>query len=155
MNRHLAQFNIARLRAPLGNPQVQGFVDGLDIVNSLAMRMPGFVWMMDGINDPGGFDPDAPTYPADPLIVPNLTVWEDAESLERFVWGTVHKKFYDRRKDWFEALDEMHLVMWWIEEGHRPTLEEAKAKLAQLRSAGDTETAFGWAWLKAAISSET
>ncbi|MEQ9315813.1 MAG: DUF3291 domain-containing protein, partial [Henriciella sp.] len=101
MKMHLAQLNVARLRAPLGDPLVQGFVDGLDLVNSLARRMPGFVWMMDGINDEDGFDPDAPTYPDDPLIVPNMTVWEDAASLERFVWGTVLKKFYERRTEWF------------------------------------------------------
>ena len=33
----------------------------------------------------------------DPQFVANLTVWEDAPSLERFVWGTVHKQFYERR----------------------------------------------------------
>lgn len=145
----LAQMNVGRLRAPTDDPRVKGFMDGLELVNSIARRMPGFVWMMDGINEPEGFDPDAPTYPDDPLMVPNLTVWEDVESLERFVWGTVHKKFWERRQDWFEVLDEIYLVMWWVPAGELPTIGDAKAKLAMRRTIGDSEDAFGWDWLKA------
>ncbi len=34
--------------------------------------------------------------------------------------------------------------MWWIEEGHVPSLEDAKARLDHLRLNGSTEFAFGW-----------
>ena len=30
----------------------------------------------------------------DPMVIVNMSVWRDAESLERFVWNTVHKQFY-------------------------------------------------------------
>jgi hypothetical protein len=79
--------------------------------------------------------------------VSNLTVWEDVESLENFVFNTVHRAFYERRAEWFEVLGKMHFVMWWIAAGHRPTLDEALAKLAQRESNGDTDAAFGWAYL--------
>ena len=32
----------------------------------------------------------------------NLSVWESAEALERFVWATVHKQVYNRKGEWFE-----------------------------------------------------
>ena len=65
----------------------------------------------------------------DPQFVSNLTVWESVEQLETFVWGTIHKQFYERRRDWFDVLGEMHFVMWWVPVGHRPTLDEALARL--------------------------
>ena len=80
----------------------------------------------------------------------NLTVWESVEALEAFVWNTVHRQFYERRREWFEVLGEMHLVMWWVPEGHRPTLDEALERLEHLRAHGDSEHAFGWAYIEAA-----
>ena len=77
----------------------------------------------------------------------NLTVWEDADTLGNFVWNTVHRQFYDRRQDWFEVAQQAHFVMWWVPAGHRPTLQEALARLDHLRAHGDTETAFGWSAL--------
>ena len=62
----------------------------------------------------------------------------------------MHRQFYERRREWFEVLGEMHLVMWWVPEGHRPTLDEALARLAHLRAHGDSEHAFGWAHVKEA-----
>lgn len=42
----LAQVNIARLRAPLDDPQLADFVAALDPVNAAAERAPGFVWRL-------------------------------------------------------------------------------------------------------------
>ena len=82
-------------------------------------------------------------------------MWEDVESLERFVWGTVHRQFYDRRETWFEVMRDMHFVMWWVPEGHQPTLEEALDRLARRQREGDTDDAFGWDWLRAARMHKT
>ena len=151
---HLAQLNIGRLLAPTDSPQVADFMANLDRVNGLGKRMPGFVWMMEGSGEPGTGNTEA-KLDGDPQFVSNLTVWEDVESLERFVWGTIHKQFYERRQEWFEVLGQMHFVMWWIEEGQRPTLEEARARLAQRQSEGDTDSAFGWDYLTAATMHRT
>ena len=43
---HLAQANVARLRAPLDSPELAGFVAALDPVNALADSSPGFVWRL-------------------------------------------------------------------------------------------------------------
>ena len=34
--------------------------------------------------------------------------------------------------------------MWWVEEGHRPTLHEAKERLDHLTAHGHSDHAFGW-----------
>ena len=86
----------------------------------------------------------------DPQYVSNLTVWENVESLEHFVWNTVHRTFYDRRAEWFEVLGKMHFVMWWVPAGHRPTLQEGLDRLAHLTAQGDSDQAFGWSYLKEA-----
>jgi hypothetical protein len=58
--------------------------------------------------------------------------------------GTIHRQFYERRAEWFEVLGKQHFVMWWVPEGHRPTLEEALERLAHWEAHGDSGHAFGW-----------
>ncbi|WP_299404114.1 DUF3291 domain-containing protein [uncultured Roseobacter sp.] len=146
---HLAELNVGRLVAPVDDPRVADFMANLDRINGLGKRMPGFVWMMEGSGAPGTGNTDN-AIGGDPLFVPNLSVWESAEQLETFVWGTIHKQFYARRAEWFEVLGEMHFVMWWVPEGHQPTLEEALDRLQHLKINGDSDHAFGWAHLKEA-----
>jgi hypothetical protein len=154
MTLHLAQLNIGRLVAPTDDPSVKEFMDNLDMINGLGKKMPGFVWMMEGSGEPGRGNTDA-RIDGDPQCVANLTVWEDLTSLERFVWGTVHRKFYARREEWFEMMDDMHFVMWWVLAGHEPTLDEALKRLARRQRDGDTDEAFGWGWLSAARMHKT
>ncbi len=140
---HLAELNIGRLVAPTVDPRVAEFMGALDRVNGLGKRMPGFVWMVEGSGEPGTGNTEN-NIGDDPQFVANLTVWESVETLEAFVWNTVHRQFYERRAEWFEVLGQMHFVMWWIEEGHRPTLDEGLARLEHLKANGNSETAFGW-----------
>ncbi len=145
----LAELNVGRLLTPTDDPRVTDFMSNLDRINNLGKRMPGFVWMMEGSGTPGTGNTEV-KIAGDPRFVSNLTVWETVETLEDFVWGTVHKQFYARRRDWFEVLGDMHFVMWWVPAGHRPTLEEGLARLDHLREKGDSDHAFGWAHLKQA-----
>ncbi|MEO0357265.1 MAG: DUF3291 domain-containing protein [Pseudomonadota bacterium] len=147
---HLAQLNIGRLVAATDDPRVKDFMDNLDRINGLGKRMPGFVWMAEGSGEPGTGNTDA-KIDGDPLFVSNLTVWEDVKALETFVWGTIHKQFYDRKTEWFELMGDQHFVMWWIPVGHRPTLEEALDRLAHLKDHGDSDHAFGWSFAKATM----
>lgn len=144
---HLAELNIGRLLAPTDDPRVAEFMANLDRINGLGKRMPGFVWMMEGSGEPGTGNTDA-QIDGDPQFVSNLTVWETPAQLEKFVWGTVHKQFYERRQEWFEVLGEMHFVMWWVPEGRTPSLEEALERLEHLKENGDSDYAFGWSYLK-------
>ena len=146
---HLAELNIGRLLAPTTDPRVAEFMAALDRVNGLGKRMPGFVWMMEGSGEPGIGNTEA-KIGGDPQFVSNLTIWESVATLEAFVWNTVHRAFYQRRAEWFEVLGKMHFVMWWVPSRHRPTLNEALARLDHLRQFGESDHAFGWAWLKEA-----
>ena len=144
---HLAELNVGRLQAPTDDPRVAEFMANLDRINGMGKRMPGFVWMMEGSGEPGTGNTDA-KIEGDPQYVSNLTVWESVETLEKFVWGTIHKQFYARRQEWFEVLGEMHFVMWWVPEGHEPTLEEALARLQHLKENCESDHAFGWSYLE-------
>lgn len=145
----LAELNIGRLLAPTHDPRVAEFMGALDRVNGLGKRMPGFVWMMEGSGEPGTGNTEN-AIGDDAQFVANLTVWESVETLEAFVWNTVHRQFYERRQEWFEVLGAMHFVMWWVPRGHRPTLDEGLARLEHLRAQGASDHAFGWEWLKEA-----
>ncbi|MEO0823610.1 MAG: DUF3291 domain-containing protein [Pseudomonadota bacterium] len=140
MSRHLAELNIGRLRHPLEDPRSADFRNALDRVNGLAERMPGFVWRLVG----EGNDATDIAWASDPKVIVNLSVWEDAETLERFVFDTVHRAFYARRAEWFDAMESHHFVMWWVPAGHRPSLAEAAERLARLDREGPSAEAFGW-----------
>ena len=146
---HLAELNVGRLLAPTDDPLVAEFMANLDRINGMGKRMPGFVWMMEGSGEPGTGNTEA-SIGGDPQFVANLTVWEDVQTLENFVWNTVHRQFYERRQEWFEVLGDMHFVMWWVPAGTRPTLDQALERLEYLRDHGDSDHAFGWAFLKEA-----
>jgi hypothetical protein len=140
---HLAELNVGRLVAPTDDPRVAEFMNALDVINGLGKRMPGFVWMMEGSGEPGTGNTEN-KIGGDPLYVSNLTVWQNAETLENFVFNTVHRQFYARRQEWFEVLGSMHFVMWWVPFGHRPSLDEALERLDHLKRHGDSDHAFGW-----------
>jgi Domain of unknown function (DUF3291) len=138
--RHLAQLNIGRFRYPTDDPRMADFMNALDLVNGLAERSDGFVWRL---KDESGNATNFRPFP-DPQMAVNLSVWESVEALERYVYLTVHKRFYGRREEWFDKLDTPHFVMWWIPAGHRPTLIEAKERLEHVAVHGPSDYAFGW-----------
>lgn len=72
----------------------------------------------------------------------NLSVWKDAESLNKYVYESAHIEIMRRRREWFERMREAYVVLWWVPKGHRPTISEAIARLELLRSHGPTEAAF-------------
>jgi hypothetical protein len=137
--RHLAEFNVARIRFPLDDPRMAEFVDNVNRVNALAEKVDGFIWRL---QDESGHAMNMTVY-GDHAILPNLTVWESVEALERFVFKTVHGRFFDRREQWFAQPDPT-LVMWWVSAGHRPCLQEGVARLDHFKAHGPTEFAFGW-----------
>ncbi|AUH35027.1 DUF3291 domain-containing protein [Paracoccus tegillarcae] len=145
---HLAEFNLGVLKYDWDDPRVKGFVDGLDLVNGIAQRSAGFVWMLgEDEMDAAQRDPDG-ALDGNPRTASTLSVWEDVPSLEHFVWNTVHKQFYDRKDEWYDAVDAVRLVMWWVPIGYRPTLAEAMSRFRLLDEQGDGPEAFGWAWLR-------
>lgn len=76
------------------------------------------------------------------MVVTNLTIWEDIESLKSFVYQTVHTYFLRSRKKWFEQVAENQVVLRWIRRDHLPSVEGAKEKLRCLQDNGPTPVAF-------------
>ena len=137
---HLAQLNIGRLLAPLDSPQLAGFVARLEEINALADAAPGFVWRF---HTEGGDATALRPYDDDRILV-NFSVWESVESLNQFVYRTLHAEVMRHRREWFERMDQPFTVLWWLPAGHRPTVAEAVAHLEQLRDAGPTAAAFSF-----------
>ena len=147
-NYHIAQINIARMLAPIDDPIMADFVAQLAPVNALADSSPGFVWRL---QTESGDATSIKVYEDDMIIV-NLTVWEDVESLREFVYKNAHHQVLRERKRWFEKFDGPYYALWWAPAGQLPTIEEAKTRMDHLRAHGDTEQAFsfGKAFLKPA-----
>jgi Domain of unknown function (DUF3291) len=139
-NHHLAQLNIGRIRYEIDDPRMADFTNNLALVNALAERTAGFVWRY--IDESGNSTSTRPY--ADARIAINMSVWENVEALERFVYQTLHKRFYGRRAEWFEHFEGPYFVMWWVPVGHRPSVEEAVGRLEHLKQHGPSDHAFDW-----------
>lgn len=149
---YLAEFNIGILRYDWDDPRLKDFTENLDRVYALAMRSPGYVWHLSGDQmEAAQLDTEGPLG-GNPRAASSLSVWEDAQSLEDFTFRTVHRQFYDRRAEWYAPADQgwggHRLVMWWVDKDHRPSMAEAVERLDHLAAQGESETAFGWAWLR-------
>ena len=144
---HLAQVNIGRVLGGPDDRRMADFYGNLARVNALAERMPGFVWRL---KDETGDSAMALHWPGDPTMNVNMSVWETAEDLGKFVFQTVHRNIYARKHDFFEMPKENTVALWWVEPGHIPTLDEAKERLEHLNAYGPSDFAFGWADLPSA-----
>ena len=137
-NYHLAQINIAQSRGTRDSEIMKGFMGRLDEINHIADNSPGFIWRLQ--TEEG----DATAIQAfdDPLLLVNVSVWEDVDSLKSFVYKSLHVDLIQDRDAWFEKLRESHQALWWVPEGHLPSIAEAKEKLAYLQAHGPSEVAF-------------
>jgi hypothetical protein len=135
----LAQLNVGRLVAPVDSPIVDEFIGALDEINALADDSPGFVWRFQ--TDEGNAIAERPFADDESMLV-NFSTWESVEALADYVFRTVHADFLRRRREWFEKLDDVVTVLWWVPAGHRPTAAEAIERLEHLRRHGPTEHAF-------------
>ena len=137
---HLAQVNIARMRAPLTEPLMAGFVAQLDKINALADQSPGFVWRLK--TDDGNatsihaFD--------DALLIVNMSVWESIDALYEFTYHSDHVQVFRQRTDWFERMTAPAFALWWLPAGKTPTVGDAKTRLEYLHQHGCTASAFNF-----------
>ncbi len=138
---HLAQLNVARVLHPIGHPQIREFMDGLDHINALADQWPGFVWRLK--TESGNATDVHHPWSEDPFALVNMSVWKSPEDLKQFVYRSGHLDYYLKRTGWFEKPTKAHYVLWWVPEGHIPTLEEARDRLEHYR-ANDASPAAFW-----------
>ena len=135
---HIAQINIGRMLAPLESPVMTDFVAQLDEINALADASPGFIWRFQ--TEEGNATYLRPY--DDDLIIVNFSVWESVEQLKDYVYRGAHNQVMKRRREWFEKFDGMFLALWWVKDGHIPTIFEAKQRLDHLHKNGASEFAF-------------
>ena len=140
-NTHLAQLNVASALDDMMSDRMSGFVAATNRVNAVAERSEGFIWRL---KDDNGENATTLQVSDNPRFIVNLSVWETPKHLEEFVWNTVHKRVYRQKSKWFEAPQKAHFVMWWVPEGHKPTIDEAMARLDHLNLNGPGNHAFGW-----------
>lgn len=136
----LAQMNTARFRHPMDHPDMVGFVEMLDPVNHQADSAEGFVWRL--TDEESNNATSITYYENDPLLLVNISVWDNLEALRNYVYRTSHVDMVKRRHEWADAMEEVYIVLWWVPAGHRPSVAEGDAKLSTLRDAGPTAEAF-------------
>ena len=136
---HLAQVNVARALAPLDSARLADFARALEPMNLLAERSPGFLWRLEGADMETA--PALRIYPDGEILI-NLSVWRSVETLRDYTYNSGHAHYVKRRKEWFSAFGRPHYVLWWVEEGHRPSAEEARQRLDRLHEQGPTADAF-------------
>lgn len=137
---HLAQINIAKLLEPIDSPLLEDFVRDLDRVNEIAEKSKGFVWRL---KEDNGNATNINPFDDSSLII-NISVWESIEDLKSFVYYSGHIEVFIKRAKWFEKMKTPHMALWWIKAGENPTAEDAKNKLLELESNGDTEASFSF-----------
>ena len=137
---HIAQINIARMRASIDNPLMADFVAQLAPVNAIADQSPGFVWRL---QSESGDATSIQVYDDDMIII-NLTVWETIEALRRYVYKSDHSNVLRDRKRWFARFEGPYYALWWLPAGHIPTPEDGKLRLDHLRTHGESAYAFSF-----------
>jgi hypothetical protein len=137
---HLAQLNVAELKAPIDSPELKDFVDNLDRINALAEAAPGFAWRLVGDGN------DATSLrPLGEKVIVNMSVWRDVDSLRDFAYKSAHVEIMRRRREWFTRMADAYMCLWWVPKGHEPTVAEAVQRLTLLRERGPSTEAFTFA----------
>ena len=145
MRFHLAQVDVARMRGRAEEAVMVGLVARLDEMNRLAEQSPGFVWRIHGPEvTPDAlrvfadyftpFDPDQLFY--------NMSVWASVEALKNYAFQSRHAEMLRDKTPWIDHLDRAHLALWWIPEGHVPTIPESAERLHAVHEKGATDFAF-------------
>ncbi|MEX2158614.1 MAG: DUF3291 domain-containing protein [Dehalococcoidia bacterium] len=135
---HVAQYNIAKMRAELDDPVMQGFVSRLDELNHLADATLGCVWRH---HTEDGTSTSIRAY-KDKLVIINMSIWESIDALRAFTYRSDHGPMYAARHIWFEPMEGHTLVLWWVPAGAIPDASQGKVRLELLRRRGPSSQAF-------------
>ena len=156
----LAFMTFSILRAPYGDPLVQGFDDRTPGVFAEAERAPGFLrratasddfeWKTNHQKDWGLWGPFAvPRFylggiaPGHSTQAQTLSIWKDLASVWRFVYrGPLHRAALRDRQEWFGHQAWPIYGAWWVSDEHQATWPEACGCLEHLHDHGPTPTCF-------------
>jgi len=135
---HLAQMNVGTALYDLDDERMADFMHNLDRVNALAEATPGFVWRLQ--SDQG--NATGIKVSDDPRFIVNMSVWESERALFDYVFRSDHRDVMVRRREWFHKPQGPYAVLWWIEEGKLPAVEEGLNRLRHLARHGPSPHAF-------------
>lgn len=124
--------------ASLEDPVMEGFVARLDPLNEIADGSAGFIWRY--VTEDG--DTTEAEVFDDELVLFNMSVWESVEALEEYAYQSNHIEAVRQRTKWFERPSRSPFVLWWIEAGHIPTVQEARERFDRLWQDGPSADAF-------------
>jgi hypothetical protein len=136
----IAQMNVATALYDLDHPGMVDFMGNLDRINALAEASSGFVWRLKG---EGNNATDLKTS-EDPRFIVNMSVWESVEALFDFAYRSDHRAIMVRRREWFHKPEGPYQVLWWIEPGAFPSVEDGLERLGHLAEHGPTPRAFSF-----------
>ncbi len=135
---HLAQMNVATALYDLDDPRMEEFMTRLDEINAHAESSPGFMWRL---KSDSGNATDIQVSD-DPRLIVNMSVWESVEALFDFVYRADHRGVMVKRRSWFEKPAGPYQVLWWVEPGRLPSVDDGLQRLELLRAQGPTPRAF-------------
>jgi len=149
----VAHLNVIRFRFDPDAPELADFRRAIGTVHAVADRAPGFVWRLPD-DDPAPANDPARVFGSTARLGATLTVWASVWSLDQFTHNSLHGVYLKRRGEWMEAQSQPSYVIWPVVEGHIPTLEEGRDKLAQFTSEGPGPQAFDFAWARAVAAEQ-
>lgn len=142
---YLAQFNIARIKYPLSDPRMKEFVDNIDFIHKIAERVGGIVHR---VKDSSGNATSMSVF-NDSTLVPNLTIWQTPEQLQKFVYKTVHSRFLARKDEWFLPIEGPKNCLWWCAETYKPLdMYDGELRLSYMKEYGNSDYAFDFTYLQ-------
>ena len=135
----LAQINVARMKGENYNdPIMKDFVDNIDRINTIAEKSPGFVWRL---KDDNNNSLDANPYGNQQILI-NVSVWKNVQTLQDFVYNSMHLEIMRRKRAWFNHFSGFYYALWWIPNGKYPSAEDAAEQLKILQEKGPSEKIF-------------
>lgn len=149
MTNRIAFFTFGVLKSPVGDPEVQGFIDRLGDIYGVAEGTTGFF-------DRSVRDVETWEHSWGPVIAPKctpdgvglsqlamtLSLWRDLDAVAAFAYRGAHGEALSKRGDWFRKGAWPSYVAWWVDEHHRPNWDEAVVRIDRLHVHGSTPEAF-------------
>ena len=147
----VAVMTIGILRAPYGDPQVQGFWDRVPSTFATAETSRGFVARL-SLDDGADIKIEQEPRKAKPLRFQDnafdgrtpetFSLWQDLESLFAFTYRSFHGDVFKQRKAWTVHGSWPSYVVWWVQDDHTPSPKEALERYEHLDRAGPSPEAF-------------
>jgi hypothetical protein len=148
----------AVLKHPYGDARVQEFDDRTPAVFLEAEQSPGFIDRARPTSSPDACNFEQDWGAWGKFTVPRfyvhgrstgtdqradtLSLWTDLASVFAFVYSGLHLAAFKKRAEWFQAPAWPTYAVWWVQDSHVPTWQEAAEKLEQLHDLGPTLSAF-------------